>query len=111
VLLNGADPESAEVMLLSTGGIVIGTMPDMPFRSSTCRLGPFSMLFVFSDGDYEICRKEDGQMWTLEEWTDMLSGYGRKVGAADLDLITRQVMDVQGAEVFEDDFSLLQVEF
>jgi phosphoserine phosphatase RsbU/P len=111
VLVTGASAAEAKTLLLGTGGLVIGGMPDMEYRSQAQGLQAFSTLFVFSDGAYEITLKSSGTMWALEEWTALLGAHAKEPAPAALDTIRQQVIALQGSEQFDDDFSLLQVRF
>jgi len=108
VLLTGPSLEASTTKELATPGMVIGGMPGLEFPAETCTLDKFNSLFVFSDGVYEVKKKEDGKVWTLEQWVELLDKFTHGP-PDDLDWVVDQVRAIQGTEQFEDDFSLLQV--
>ena len=110
LLLEGASAAAGSAYLIGSKGPVIGAMPDVSYAEERRRLGAFARLFVYSDGTYELRRKEDGSMWAFQEWTAMLAEFAR-AGGRDLDEIRRRLVAIQGAELFEDDLSLLDVTF
>jgi sigma-B regulation protein RsbU (phosphoserine phosphatase) len=61
---------------------------------------------VFSDGVFEIARP-DGSMWTYEEFCEMLCGLRTTESAVEAVLET--VREIRGGDVFDDDFSLLEI--
>jgi phosphoserine phosphatase RsbU/P len=110
VLLSGAAPEVAVTSQLSTAGFLVGAMVGTSYDNAEVELGPFSSLFIFSDGVYEIIKQADGTMWELSEWIELIGERGREPGL-NLDTIVEHVRTLQGADHLPDDFSLLQVTF
>ncbi len=111
VLVDGPARTDAEMHLLGTKGIVIGAMPDMDFRADEISISAFSKLYVYSDGAYEIRVRSTGKLWTPEEWYTLLCEYAQAPDVHQLDTVREQVCSLQGADQFEDDFSLLEVVF
>jgi phosphoserine phosphatase RsbU/P len=97
------------VRKLITGGPIIGMLPDLPFKTTHHTVPADARLFVFSDGAYELKRTEGG-MLEFADFVDALA----TAGAADASALD-QVMDfarkTQGGEAFEDDLSIVKVDF
>src|SRR5262249_23426392 len=103
-----AGPE-ASPLPLRTRGPIIGALPDVVYKSEHCELEEPSRLFVFSDGAYEVTRR-DGTMLTLDEFTAILSR-PPEPGVATVERVWRTIQELCGSEALEDDFSLVQVTF
>ena len=103
-------PESAEqpARSLRTKGGVIGGIPGIPYVSGSCDVPPGSRLFVFSDGAYEITKK-DGGMMNFNEFLAHLTAATH--ANHDLDHTVSFARDVSGKTAFEDDFSILKIDF
>ncbi len=109
IALAGDSPEMAEVVKLSGGGFIIGAIPDKEYTVSTFSLAPFTRLFVFSDGIYEIdgcgnsvCMVDD----FVKVVTDLSKGHQAHVRE-----IIKAMKERQKSDVFDDDVSLLEIEF
>jgi sigma-B regulation protein RsbU (phosphoserine phosphatase) len=107
LLLTGSTSESARPVELGVGNFAIGMMPGASFVSDGVALGPFSKLYVFSDGAYEI-RKPGGSMMRRGEWVDYLAS---SPGPSDPDEALRFVQRVGGTDALADDFSLVEIVF
>ena len=51
--------DSREIVELSTGGIILGMMPDMPFKIGTCQLNKDDLLLLYTDGVTEAMTPDD----------------------------------------------------
>ena len=109
ILVTGATAATAQVARLRTPGMAIGSMAGLTFTNARRELEAFSMLYVLSDGVYEI-QKPNGSMLTFEEFVACLAPLSQS-GDTDIDRVVRAVQDIGGSVTFEDDFSLLQVIF
>lgn len=69
---------------------------------------PGSRLFVFSDGTYELL-KSNGSRMEYEEFADYLESPSGRTG--DLDAVIQWARDVQDGKPFDDDFSILWLQF
>jgi PAS domain S-box-containing protein len=88
---------------LKTHGAVIGVVPDLKYPSSRVKLDSPAVLYVFSDGVYEIARP-DGSWQTWEEFSQFLQDEVPPV-----ETIVQRMREMHSAEEFEDDFSLLEI--
>jgi len=93
---------------LRTQGMVIGSLSGLKFKSSEAHVPAGSKLFIFSDGSYELTRP-DGSMVQLETFVEILSNLGKRSGSLDEVITTGR--ELQGKDNFEDDYSLVQIQF
>ena len=103
VLAEGREPER-----LRTEAMPIGTMPDAPFKAGATMLPPAALLYLFSDGAYEITRP-DGSLMRYDDLVALLSARRERSGAGRVSAIIDAVRAEQGGPHFEDDFSLLEL--
>jgi sigma-B regulation protein RsbU (phosphoserine phosphatase) len=92
---------------LAITGMIPGMFPGTEFPVQTVSIEATDILYVFSDGIYEITRP-DGTMWTLEGFIESLETPSD--GAA-IPRIISTVRGVRGSSEFEDDVSILEVRF
>lgn len=93
---------------LRTQGMIIGAMPDIPFTSAAVTVPENARLFVFSDGAYEIKRKDD-EMLSFEEFTEVVAKEGLYENA--IDRIYDFIKGLHGEGALDDDFSMLTIDF
>ena len=84
-------------------------MPDIAYISQSFPAPHGSTLLVFSDGAYEIA-KRDGDMWTLDEFGQLAGQRILKPGTP-LQLMADEARALYGQAVLEDDFSLVRIFF
>jgi phosphoserine phosphatase RsbU/P len=106
LLLSGQAPDHARPVELGRGSLAIGMVPDLSFATATVSLEPYSKLYVFSDGAYEI-HKQGGGMMKRAELMDYLALSSRPIGP---DEVWGYIQEVGGDEPLQDDFSLLEIE-
>lgn len=109
ILISGESLEDAKVEQLKTAGAIIGAIPDMKYENAKTEVKKFNRLFVFSDGVYEIT-KPDGKMWQFKEFVETLSTPENSV-LHDVEKFHKIVVDLNGDENLEDDFSMVQLTF
>lgn len=108
ILVSGPNAhEAVEVKRLATRNMIIGGMPDMSFKSESCQLGPYNRLFIFSDGVFEIT-KRDGTLWEFDEFVEQLTTRS-SADTSDLERMLQLARELNGEGPFDDDFSMLQV--
>jgi|DewCreStandDraft_4_1066084.scaffolds.fasta_scaffold00288_66 sigma-B regulation protein RsbU (phosphoserine phosphatase) len=88
---------------------IVGGLPSFPFSSSSVKIVPPSVLYVFSDGAYEIMLN-DGSMWTLEEMENFLQKHC-KDDASEINELFEFVKVIGGKDILDDDFSILKISF
>jgi len=109
ILFTGITPDTARMIELASKGFIIGGMPGMTFESASQELDDYSRLFFFSDGAYEVFGP-DGAMLAFSDFTDMLARASAG-GASGVERIVASVREFQKSPAFEDDFSMVEVDF
>jgi sigma-B regulation protein RsbU (phosphoserine phosphatase) len=94
---------------LVTPAMPVGTMPGLPFKEKTTHIGLNDRLYVYSDGVYEV-QYQDGREMTLEDFMPLLSA-PLNTGPNGLREIRDTVAAIQQSDIFEDDFSLVELTF
>lgn len=103
-------PESRhEIVPLRTRNVAVGIAPDYSFASETVQVPPHSMLYLFSDGVFEIVTA-DGRQWELDDFLPLLKE-PMVSGMAEPRRLYQAVQRVARRGPLEDDFSLLAVNF
>lgn len=111
LLLTGDNSENAKNFELKTNGVVIGALPIAEFENATVSIKEFNRLYIFSDGVYEIVKK-DGEILQLHEFLNNLIQLVQKNKKNKiLDQVIKQTQEIYGKEYFADDFSILEVIF
>ncbi len=109
IAIAGDTPETAIAQKLAGDGFIIGAMPDKAYRTFSFSLKPFTRLYIFSDGIYEIegC---SGKICMVEDFIQMVDDlYKEKM--AHVKGIIDSMKARQGKKIFDDDVSLLEIEF
>lgn len=107
LLLSGPPGHKPSVQKLKTPNIPMGWDLDSNYDCAVCQCDSPSRLYVFSDGAYEI-KKRDGSMQMYEEFATVVAAPSDDPS---LDRIVRYARELQGSDSFEDDFSLLEIIF
>jgi phosphoserine phosphatase RsbU/P len=97
------------VQQLNAGGIAIGLMPDMLYEQGCCPIEAGCCLYVFSDGVYEV-NQANGKLWEFEAFVDLVSVHQQQ-SINHLESIYTQICNVKNSNTFDDDFSLIQIDF
>ena len=109
VLISQSPTSKAKVQQLRTPGMPVGMFPDARYLDNCCDVEDLSTLYIFSDGVYEI-NQPDGNIWGLDPFVDLLAAYNG--GTADeLELVLSYTQKLNAKAVFDDDWSLLKVNF
>lgn len=109
VLISQSPTSKAKVQQLRTPGMPVGMFPDARYLDNCCDVEDLSTLYIFSDGVYEI-NQPDGEIWGLDPFVDLLAAYNG--GTADqLELVLSYTQKLNAKAVFDDDWSLLKVNF
>lgn len=97
---------------IGTPSFMLGIEPDVRYEARTVPVRPSDALYVFSDGVYET-RMPGGRMLERDGLTQLLSHASRAGQPADsrVDRVVEQIKGLRGQADFEDDFTLLEVEF
>ncbi|MGL5082509.1 MAG: PP2C family protein-serine/threonine phosphatase [Microcoleaceae cyanobacterium] len=109
ILLSETGHNSLRVQRLKTPGMPVGMFPDAEYTDSECEIQQLSSLYIFSDGVYEI-HQPDGDILGLDAFVHMLADYHYSTGGT-LESILNTIRIINSNNPFEDDFSLLKVQF
>lgn len=107
VILSGQSQTSIQVKQLGAKSLPIGFLPDADFNDESFGLEANNTLYVFSDGAYEI-HLPDGKIWGFNAFTEFLKDC-TQVG--NLEQILLRIMAVNAKNAFDDDLSLLKINF
>jgi sigma-B regulation protein RsbU (phosphoserine phosphatase) len=94
---------------LKAPGFPIGMFPEAEYVNQVHSLSFPSCLYLFSDGIYEI-ECPDGKVWGLENFIRSLRDYHYN-SAENLDHFIRKIKALQFQGSFDDDLSIMQVNF
>ncbi|MEG3926960.1 SpoIIE family protein phosphatase [Microcoleus sp. D3_18a_C4] len=109
VLISQSPASTAKIQRLKTPGMPVGMFPDAPYIDNCCDVEDLSTLYIFSDGVYEI-HQPDGNIWGLDPFIDLLAAYNG-ASADQLELVLNYIQKLNAKAVFDDDWSLLKVNF
>ncbi|MBD2175394.1 SpoIIE family protein phosphatase [Pseudanabaena sp. FACHB-1998] len=98
-----------KIKLLKTSGLPIGMMPNIDYHDQTCEIDTDSRLYLFSDGVYEI-PQEDDSIWGFNALIDAFI-HTPSDRLSRIEHILSCVKAAANNRPFEDDLSLLEVEF
>lgn len=109
-LLLSTEPDPMpQVVDLRTPGPFIGNDSGFEYWKKRSVIPPSSRLYIFSDGVFEI-RKDDRMLWDFDSFRDFIGGPATSEQSK-LDDLVNHVRELSGAEVFEDDFSIIEIVF
>ncbi len=109
ILITPVSGQTGEIMKFTPFQPIIGMIPDFTYRDQTMPVTPGSRIFVFSDGVYEL-QKVSGGMFSLKELSDMIARYGPQ-DHPDMNGLVTDLRAVQGRNAFDDDFSMIILDF
>ncbi len=108
-ILITASNREIQVDYLKTHGFPVGMFPETEYVDGYCGVAKATSLYLFSDGVYEL-NQVDGKLWSLEEFIEELKHY-QLMPHRHLDHLVAQTKIVNNGDNFEDDWSLMQVDF
>lgn len=79
------------------------------WTASECAVEPGSRLYLYSDGAHEI-HKTDGTVWEYPDFVKFMS-QSQSDGESVMDHLYEQVKSLKGANVLDDDFSIVEARF
>ncbi len=92
-------------------GLPIGTFEGLDYDSFSISVPPGSKLYLYSDGVFEVEKKDNGGMLPFEEFIGILTGLKQQSCQERVDCIIESVQEVQGKLAFDDDCSLVEFVF
>mgnify|MGYP001170129886 FL=1 len=87
--------------------LIIGHLPDVPYKSGSIVLPEKSDLYVFSDGSYEIAIDEKS-IWTLQGMKEYLIEK-RKEGSNEIEALYEHILKMNNRDILDDDFSMMKI--
>ena len=109
ILLTDAAGKKREEKHLFTKNIVIGAVPQCHFIQKDVTIQLPASLYIFSDGVFEIEKKE-GIYWQFEEFVDLLTNLSQDRSAV-LDNLISYTKELNCSPDFKDDYTILEIEF
>ena len=94
---------------LKTPGVPVGMFPDIKYVNASCQIAANSSLYVFSDGIYEV-EPQTNSHWGLDRLINLLKKY-QQTPERDLQRLLQYVRTWHPNFQFEDDLSILQIDF
>ena len=94
---------------LKTPGVPVGMFPDIQYVNASCKIAAQSSLYVFSDGIYEV-EPQANSHWGLDRLIDLLKKYQQNP-ERNLPRLLQYVRTWHPNFQFEDDLSILQIDF
>ncbi|MBL8584820.1 MAG: PP2C family protein-serine/threonine phosphatase [Rhizobiaceae bacterium] len=101
-----ADGAVIATELVTSGGMAVGTFPDMDYERDTVAVLPGDSLLILSDGTFEV-NGPNGEMLSFQEFVDFVAA-DKAVSPV---RVHEWVRRWNGDGPLPDDFSLLQVRF
>ena len=92
------------------GQLPIGMFTDSEYETNSTEIESGSILYLFSDGLYEI-QQAEGRLWTYQELAQMLSQQHRQASKVTLSDIIDRIRQMKQVASFEDDCSIVQARF
>lgn len=106
LIISGNSPDNLQILKLGLPSVPIGILPDGDFENEFYSIDEKSNLYLFSDGAYEIMLS-NGQIWGLNAFMDLL----KQIDHSNLQSLLQQIYLLTAANTFDDDFSILKVNF
>jgi len=101
--------DGAGLDTLKTKGLGIGTMPGYTFKSSECEMAPDDVLYIFSDGAFEV-QTTEGEEWSIKQFQEALLET-KPLDGKYSPAVKKHVEEITGTDKWEDDFSLIAIKF
>lgn len=107
LLITGRSADEAELVRLESAGPMIGAFEGQDFECGAVDVGDYGVLFLYSDGVFEVC-KTNGEMWTFEEFVELM---GRRRGTEEsaIEDLVKHTQILSGQDHWEDDFSIIEI--
>jgi len=94
---------------LRTRNHAIGALPGITFQTQTHQIEERSILYVFSDGVYEV-ERDDGSMWEFSEFSKFVLQPVSE-NQSKIEGLYNRVKSLTKSDNFEDDFTIVEVSF
>jgi len=108
LLLTGPAADRAALKVLDSQGPMIGADLDVEYATQSCAVEDFGLLYLFSDGAYEI-ELADGTMWPFREFLEFMRPDPGAYAPA-MDRLIDHARRLSGSQTFADDFSIVELQ-
>ncbi len=109
LLFSRSDSNQIRMDRLRTPNFIMGGKQDVDYQSKIQEIKRPSRLYVFSDGVYDITKK-DGSIWGLNEFMEF-SIQSFNIEQSNLDFLLRYTEELAQKKEFDDDFTILEIAF
>lgn len=106
ILVTPPSDDSPHCQSLKTVGLPIGMMAEAQYVSDRKAIPPGSVLYIFSDGIYDLSHCT--MTWGLHSFVELLASSSATIHPEEILQVVRHANQIQA---FEDDLSLLKVQF
>lgn len=106
VLLARKNGNATDILRIGNKNFFVGGMPEFEFDTDFFQLKENDSLFLFSDGVYELERK-DGSTMNLDEFEKFLGECYSE--SFTLDGLINELKKIKISDTFEDDFSIMEI--
>jgi serine phosphatase RsbU (regulator of sigma subunit) len=109
ILISANSAKNSKIETLGTKNCAIGSFADTHFLIDKIEINHPHSLYVFSDGVYEICKK-DGSLCSYNDFLEFMEASELSMETK-LDDISEYTKNVKGNLMFDDDYTILKVDF
>jgi sigma-B regulation protein RsbU (phosphoserine phosphatase) len=109
ILISANSAKDSKIETLGTKNCAIGSFAETHFLIDKKEINHPHSLYVFSDGVYEI-HKKDGSMYKFDDFLNFIKLSELRIGT-NLDIIFEYTKKIKGNEKLNDDFTILRVDF
>ncbi|MBL1197801.1 MAG: PP2C family protein-serine/threonine phosphatase [Nostoc sp. ZfuVER08] len=109
LLLSSTSTENIQVQQLTSLDLPIGFLPDVDFKNAVFEVQENSILYIFSDGIYEI-NQPDGKILGLDAFIKLLTKCSQ-TDICNLNQLLVNLLGFNAKENLDDDLSLVKVNF
>ncbi len=102
-------PRESILEQLRTRNYAIGALPGIAYQTQTHQIEEGSILYVFSDGVYEV-ERDDGSMWSFSEFSKSVVQPVYE-NQSKIEGLYNQIKSLKKSDNFEDDFTIVEVYF
>ncbi|AGA28988.1 SpoIIE family protein phosphatase [Singulisphaera acidiphila] len=110
LLRTGPTVEEAKLLMLESEGPMVGAVPDLEYRTSTCQVEAFGMLSLYSDGVFEV-ERSDGSTWPYTDFIKFMGEAPLTGEQASMDRLIEYTKVLGGSDEYMDDFSIAELRF
>lgn len=110
LLRTGSTVEDAKLIMLESEGPMVGAVPDLDYRTSTCQVEAFGMLSLYSDGVFEV-ERSDGSTWPYNDFIKFMGEAPLTGEQTSMDRLIEYTKILGGSDEYMDDFSIAEFQF